>query len=55
MILSDRKEYDKARALALRNVRDYYANGANVALDASFFERHLRANSTSRQREQVAL
>lgn len=46
-ILKDRKAYATARALALRNGREYYAKGANLNLDAAFFERHLGADQPS--------
>lgn len=41
-VLSDRKAYAEARSHALRNAREYYADGANLNLSASFFERLLR-------------
>ena len=43
-LLSDRKAYATARALALRNGREYYSKGSNLNLDAAFFERHLLAD-----------
>lgn len=49
-ILSDRKAYAAARALALRNAREYYTKGANLNLDAAFFERHLLGNPPSSKR-----
>src|ERR1700674_291372 len=41
-ILTDRQAYAKARTQALRNAREYYANGTNLDLGATFFERLLR-------------
>ena len=41
-VLSDRKAYAEARSQALRNAREYYADGTNSGLTASFFERLLR-------------
>jgi hypothetical protein len=41
-ILSDREAYTGARALALRNAREYYANGTNLDLNGAFFEGLLR-------------
>jgi hypothetical protein len=41
-ILSDRQAYAAARNQALRNARNYYADGGNLALDGAFFERLLR-------------
>lgn len=41
-ILSDRKAYEEARKEALRNGREYYANGANLDLNGAFFERILQ-------------
>lgn len=46
-ILSSREAYAAARDLALKNGREYYSNGANLDLDAAFFERHLLCNQTS--------
>jgi len=40
--LTDRQAYAEARAIALRNAREYYANGTSVILDSSFFEHLLR-------------
>jgi hypothetical protein len=42
-LLSDRQAYAEARAEALRNSREYYADGANLEFDATFFENLLRA------------
>jgi hypothetical protein len=44
-VLSDRKAYEEARTEALRNGREYYANGANLDLSGAFFERILRSGS----------
>ncbi len=41
-LLTDRHTYAEARAGALRNAREYYANGTNLDLDSTFFERLLR-------------
>jgi hypothetical protein len=41
-ILADRPAYEDARNEALRNARDYYADGGNVVLDGAFFERLLQ-------------
>jgi hypothetical protein len=41
-ILTDRQAYTAARNQALRNAREYYADGGNLALDGAFFERLLR-------------
>ncbi len=50
-LLTDRQAYAEARKEALRNGREYYANGANLDLSAKFFERLLRADAeTSRER-----
>ncbi len=46
-ILSDRGAYAEARTHALRNAREYYANGASLDLGATFFERLLRAEHVS--------
>jgi hypothetical protein len=47
--LTDRHAYAEARAGALRNAREYYANGTNLDLDTAFFERLLRdADVTNR-------
>ena len=40
-ILTDPQAYTEARAVALRNAQGYYADGANLKLDAAFFERML--------------
>lgn len=44
-VLSDRDAYAEARTEALRNGREYYANGANLDLSGAFFERILRSGS----------
>lgn len=41
-ILTDRQAYAEARTQALRNAREYYADGANLDLSGAFFERLLR-------------
>jgi hypothetical protein len=41
-MLTDRRAYAEAQTQALRNAREYYANGANLDLNATFFERLLR-------------
>jgi hypothetical protein len=41
-LLSDRQAYAEARTEALRNAREYYANGTSLEFDATFFERLLR-------------
>jgi hypothetical protein len=41
-ILTDRRAYAEARTHALRNAREYYANGTNLDLSATFFDRLLR-------------
>jgi hypothetical protein len=46
-ILTDRHAYAEARFEALRNAREYYANGTNLDLSATFFERLLRVESVS--------
>jgi hypothetical protein len=48
-ILTDRQAYDEARTHALRNAREYYANGTNLNLNRSFFERLLRVEPAARQ------
>jgi hypothetical protein len=40
-ILTDRRAYAEARTQALRNAREYYANGANLDLNGAFFGRLL--------------
>jgi hypothetical protein len=42
-ILTDRQAYAEARTQALRSGREYYADGTNLDLNATFFERLLRA------------
>lgn len=44
-LLSNRKAYAEARKIALRNAREYYANGTNLNLTGAFFERELRPSS----------
>lgn len=46
-ILSDRQAYAEAQTEALRNAREYYANGTNLDLSGVFFERLLRAHSVT--------
>jgi hypothetical protein len=41
-ILTDPQAYADARIIALRNAREYYANGENLRLNGAFFERMLR-------------
>jgi hypothetical protein len=41
-ILTDRQAYAEARTQALRNAREYYADGRDLDLDGAFFERLLR-------------
>jgi hypothetical protein len=41
-LLTDRRAYAEARTEALRNAREYYADGANRELDATFFAGLLR-------------
>lgn len=41
-ILTHTQAYAAARNRALRNAREYYAGGGNLALDGAFFERLLR-------------
>ena len=36
-LLTDREAYARARQTAMRNAREYYANGANATLDGAFF------------------
>jgi hypothetical protein len=42
-ILTDEKAYANARSNALRNAREYYADGANLDLSGAFFESLLQA------------
>lgn len=44
-LLTDRHAYAEARTEALRNAREYYANGTNLDLSGAFFERLLRSES----------
>jgi hypothetical protein len=46
-LLSDRHAYAEARAEALQNSREYYANGTNLEFDATFFERLLRTEAVT--------
>jgi len=46
-MLSNRQAYAEAQAAALRNGREYYADGKNLTLDANFFERLLRTGLSS--------
>jgi hypothetical protein len=46
-ILSDLGAYTDARTIALRNAREYYANGTNLNLNGEFFEKMLRDNRLS--------
>ena len=48
-ILRDRQAYAEARTQALRNAREYYANGTNLDLSGVFFERLLRPHSVTDQ------
>lgn len=43
-VLSDRQAYAEARSVALKNAREYYANGSDAELDGAFFERLLRSD-----------
>ena len=52
-ILKDRKAYASAREMAVRNGREYYSDGANLKLDAAFFERHLRTGQPSRRAPEI--
>ena len=47
-ILRDPRAYAEARAKALQNGRDYYANGTNADLNAAFFERLLERRPRQR-------
>lgn len=46
-ILTDQQAYAETRTEALQNAREYYANGTNLDLSGTFFERLLRANSVT--------
>jgi hypothetical protein len=46
-LLTEPQSYAEARKVALRNASEYYANGANAALDGDFFERLLRVDPVS--------
>jgi hypothetical protein len=52
-ILTDQRAYAEARTRALQNARGYYANGTNLDLNASFFERLLRADSKTREQSSM--
>lgn len=47
-MLTDCQAYAEARTQALRNAREYYANGTNLELSGAFFDRLLRADSGTR-------
>ena len=47
-MLSDRQAYAEAQAVALRNAREYYANGTNLDLTGAFFERLLSTGHMAR-------
>jgi hypothetical protein len=51
-ILSDRQAYTEARAEALRNAREYYADGTNLDLTGAFFEPLLRTGQRPAHEEQ---
>jgi hypothetical protein len=40
-VLTDAQAFSEARSIALRNARDYYFNGSQLDLNATFFERVL--------------
>jgi hypothetical protein len=44
-MLTDRGAYAEARKQALRNAREYYADGTNLDLTGAFFEQHLGVSS----------
>lgn len=44
-MLTDRHAYAAARMQAVRNAREYYANGTNLELSGAFFDRLLQAKS----------
>jgi hypothetical protein len=44
-ILTDRQSYAEARALALRNAREYYKDGENANLSGKFFEPLLQSGA----------
>jgi hypothetical protein len=46
-ILGDRQAYAEAQTEALRNAREYYADGTNLNLNGAFFERLLRPGHAS--------
>jgi hypothetical protein len=46
-ILTNRQAYAEARAQALRNAREYYANGKNLDLNPAFFQRLLQTEPVS--------
>jgi hypothetical protein len=45
-VLSDPGAYAVARHAAFRNAREYYTNGSNLELDASFFQRLLHSGTS---------
>ena len=53
-ILSDRRAYAEARRLAMKNAREYYANGTNLDVTGVFFEGLLRPQPTPNH-SQIAL
>ena len=50
-LLTNRQAYAEARIEALRNAREYYTNGVNVELNATFFERVLRIEPVTNRTE----
>jgi hypothetical protein len=50
-ILSDRQAYAEARKEAVRNAREYYAEGTNLDLTGAFFERLLRTGHVTSAQE----
>lgn len=48
-VLSDERAFGSARAQALKNARQYYSNGANLELNAAFFERLLSQKTSGGQ------
>ena len=52
-IMQDQRAYTDARNIALKNARKYYANGTNLDLSASFFERMLRNGVTQNHPEKT--
>lgn len=47
-LLIDRHAYAEARSKALQNAREYYANGTNLELSGTFFDRLLRTAPTTK-------